>query len=147
MRTDQIRREIELRAPIEQVWKAITSADELAQWFGDIAAIDLRPGGHAKFGWSEFNGITHAVIDVVEEPTRFAFRWDVMKDTSVEELSTTVEFRLEATDGGTRLTMVESGFASLPDDQYEDRFKENTSGWDAELVDLVDFLTQESVVG
>ena len=30
-------------SPIDRVWSALTVADQLAQWFGDSAEIDLRP--------------------------------------------------------------------------------------------------------
>ena len=147
MKIDEIRREIVLEAPIERVWNALTTATELSQWFGDSASLDLRPGGRAKFGWSEFDDAVEAIIEVVEEPKRFSFRWESVRDIPVEEASTLVEFNLEETGTGTRLTMVESGFAGLPEQHYQHRFEENSSGWDSELADLERYLTGVSAVG
>jgi uncharacterized protein YndB with AHSA1/START domain len=48
MRVDDIRREIVIDASIERVWEALTSAEQMSQWFGDSAEIDLRPGGRAR---------------------------------------------------------------------------------------------------
>ena len=45
-----------------------------------------------------------------------------------------------ANSGGTTLTMVESGFAQLPDDQYTKAFASNTGGWTHELGELVAYL-------
>ncbi len=42
---DRIEREIHLRAPVERVWQVITEPRYVAQWFGQKAEIDLRPGG------------------------------------------------------------------------------------------------------
>ena len=139
-RVDEIRRELTVEAPIEQVWQALTRAEHLSEWFGDSASIDLRPGGRATFGWSEYGETTEAVIEVVDRPTKLSFRWEALKDTPVEVSSTLVEFTLQPDGEGTRLTLVESGFASLPKDSYESRLAENTSGWDAELNDLGTYL-------
>lgn len=147
MRVDEIRRELTVEAPIEIVWEALTTAEHLAQWFGDSAEIDLRPGGRARFGWSEYDNKTEAIIEIVERPTRFSFRWEALKNTPVEEASTVVEFELVPVGDRTRLTMVESGFSSLPEDEYDERFKENTSGWQAELADLSSYVTRVGSIG
>lgn len=147
MRVDEIRRELVVEAPIEQVWEALTNAEHLSKWFGDSAEVDLRPGGRARFGWSEFNDSSEAIVEVVDRPSRFSFRWEALRDTPVEQASTLVEFSLESVGEGTRLTLVESGFAALPEDAYDRRFEENSSGWTAELKDLSIYLAAVSSVG
>ncbi len=141
MRVDEIRREIVIDAPIERVWEALTSAEQMSQWFGDSAEIDLRPGGRARIGWTEFDAMTDCIVEVVDRPTRFSFRWDALKDTPLEVASTLVEFTLVPEGDGTRLTLLESGFADLPDEAYQARIDENSAGWDAELEDLRRYLT------
>ena len=49
---DRIERTVELAHPPGKVWAALTTADGLAAWFGDEAAIDLRPGGSARMTWT-----------------------------------------------------------------------------------------------
>ena len=51
-----------------------------------------------------------------------------------------VEFALEPTTSGTRLTVTESGFAQLPDEWIEASYQGNTEGWKAELGELVAYL-------
>ncbi len=51
-----------------------------------------------------------------------------------------MEFTLEPTDAGTTLTMVESGFAQLPDEGHKAAFSGNTRGWTNELGELVAYL-------
>ena len=136
---DRIERELELRAPIERVWQVITDPAYVARWFGGKAEIDLRPGGAALFGWPEHGmGDYHAVVERVEPPRVFAFRWvhDAGVPVGAAAVSTVVEFTLAPAGGGTRLRLVESGFAD------ETHRKENSEGWDAELADLVALLAE-----
>ncbi len=141
-RQDRIEREVLVPAEIERVWRALTSPEELAQWFGDGAELDLRVGGAAKFSWSEYGESWEAVVQVVDPPNRFAYRWAVTSDTRVEDSpSTVVEFTLSTVDGGTMVRVVETGFASLPDEIYKRSLDENTSGWKAEVEDLVNYLS------
>ena len=44
-KTRDIVREIEIDAPIEVVWKAITEAEEITRWFADEARVTPRLGG------------------------------------------------------------------------------------------------------
>ncbi len=139
-RVDKIEREVLVPAAIERVWQAITVAEELAQWFGDSAELDLQQGGSAKFGWSEYGDTVSAVIEVADPPTRFAFRWAASPGTEVEEgPSTLVEFTLESVTEGTMVRVIETGFAAFPDELYRRQLDANTSGWKAELQDLFDY--------
>lgn len=140
-KVDRIEREVIVAAPIERVWAAITDAREVAQWFGDVAEIDLRPGGKARFGWTEHDSVSDAIIEIVEPLQRFAYRWAAASGVAVADgPSTLVEFTLEVVAQGTRVRLVESGFANLPDEIYETNLGENQSGWRSELGDLTEFL-------
>jgi hypothetical protein len=63
----------------------------------------------------------------------FAFRWHPFaKDPAVDysqEPMTLVTFTLEPAEGGTLLTVVESGFDALPLDRRTDAFEANDEGW------------------
>lgn len=139
---DIIERSIEIPVTIDVVWAALTSEEGVKAWFGDEATIDLRPGGEARFGWSEYGASTHAIVEVVDRPNRFAFRWAARNlDRADEGPSTLVEFRLEQLANGTLVSVHESGLAGLPDDIRSKTLQENTSGWNAEMQDLYDYLT------
>jgi uncharacterized protein YndB with AHSA1/START domain len=132
---DAIERELTLQAPIERVWRAITDPAEVSKWFGVEAEIDLTPGGDVAFGWSQ--GRFRARVEAVEPPRRFAYRWCLDSDTPVDEGPTTlVEFTLRPEGEGTRLRLVESGFASLPEDGRARHLADNTKGWEEELGEL-----------
>jgi len=136
---DRIERTVDLTAPPEKVWAALTTAEGLAAWFGNQATIDLRPGGSAQMKWTE--GHTADMrVERVEEPSVFGFTWHIYGLPEDDPRRTYVEFTLEPAGAGTRLTVVESGFAQLPEDAYRAAFDGNTRGWASELAELADYL-------
>jgi len=136
---DRIERTVELAHPPQRVWDALTTAEGLAAWFGDEASIDLRPGGSAHMSWSHgFNQTMR--VERVEEPRVFGFTWQIYGLPEDDVRRTYVEFTLEPTPSGTRLTVVESGFAQLPPDAHDAAYSGNTKGWASELAELVSYL-------
>jgi uncharacterized protein YndB with AHSA1/START domain len=138
-----IEREVMIEASVERVWSVLTEPENVTRWFGDVAEIDLRPGGKAAFGWQdEGYGTFRAVVERVEPPNFFSYRWARNTDTEpVEGASTLVEFTLTATTIGTLLRVVETGFASLnvsPADQ-DKAHGENSEGWTKELAELKEY--------
>ena len=79
-------------------------------------------------------------IERVEEPNVFGFTWHVSGLPDDDPRRTYVEFTLEPIGAGTRLTVVESGFAQLPEDVHTKAFDGNTEGWSHELGELVVYL-------
>jgi uncharacterized protein YndB with AHSA1/START domain len=139
---DQIERETIIKAPVERVWTLITEAEHLGRWFGDAGAeIDLRPGGAMVLRWAD-SGANRGRVVAVEPHTRFSYRWAPFKDPGGEEPvegnSTLVEFTLAPVDDGTRLRVVESGFASLAtsEERRAENHAGNTDGWRYELDEL-----------
>ena len=136
---DRIERTVELAHPPAKVWAALTTAEGLGTWFGNEATIDLRPGGSARLTWA--NGPTADLrVERVEEPTVFGFTWPIHGLPDDDPRRTYVEFTLEPVGVGTRLTVVESGFAQLPDDAHREAYDGNTEGWANELGELVAYL-------
>lgn len=145
---DTIERQTTIAAPIERVWALITEPEHVGRWFGDAGAeIDLRPGGEMTLRWSE-HGTSMARVEAVEPHRRFAYRWAPFKDPGgaepAEGNSTLVEFTLAAEDDGTRLTVRESGFASLAttDEQRARNRDGNVEGWKQELSDLAEYASK-----
>jgi uncharacterized protein YndB with AHSA1/START domain len=136
---DRIERTVEVAHPPARVWAALTTAEGLAAWFGQEATIDLRPGGPARMTWTA--GHTAEMrVERVEEPSVFGFTWHIFGLPEEDPRRTYVEFTLEPVGGGTRLTVVETGFAQLADDAHRTAFDGNTRGWASELGDLVAYL-------
>ena len=136
---DRIERTLQLAHPPERVWQALTTAEGLGTWFGHKAEIDLRVGGQARLTWDSGDTATLS-IERVEPPRVFGYTWAINGLPESDPRRTYVEFRLEPTGVGTTLTMVESGFAQLPDAEYQKAFSGNTDGWTSELGELVAYL-------
>ena len=136
---DRIERVVDIAHPPAKVWAALTTAAGLAAWFGDAATIDLRPGGSAQMTWS--GGHTADLrVERVEEPTVFGFTWQIYGLPKDDPRRTYVQFTLDPVGAGTRLTVVETGFAQLPEDAYRTAYDGNIKGWASELAELVDYL-------
>ena len=140
---EQIEREVTIAAPMERVWAVITQPEHVGSWFGDAGAeIDLRPGGAMTITWAE-HGTCHAVVERVEAPRVFAYRWARPAHQAVSpDNSTLVEFTLAPDGEQTRLRVVESGFRALALSPAEQaRYAEgNTEGWRMELDELRSYL-------
>src|SRR5689334_1159317 len=136
---DRVERTVDMAHPPSAVWTALTTAECVGAWFGEDAAIDLRPGGTAWMSWTG-GGRVEMRVERVEEPRVFAFTWPIQGLADDDPRRTYVEFTLEPTGTGTRLTVVESGFAQLPDDTHGKAVDGNTRGWASELGELVQYL-------
>jgi uncharacterized protein YndB with AHSA1/START domain len=136
---DRLERTIELAHPLAKVWAALTTAEGLGTWFGNRATIDLRPGGTAQMSWDTGDS-AEMCVERIEEPRVFGFTWHIYGLPEDDPRRTYVEFTLEPTAAGTRLTVVESGFAQLPEDAHSKAFGGNTEGWAHELGELVAYL-------
>jgi uncharacterized protein YndB with AHSA1/START domain len=136
---DRIERTVEIAQPPAEVWAALTTAEGLSAWFGNEATIDLRPGGSASMRWDSEN-TADMRVERVEEPAVFGFTWHIYGLPDDDPRRTYVEFTLEQAGIGTRLTVVESGFAQLPDDAHHTAYDGNARGWVSELGELIDYL-------
>jgi uncharacterized protein YndB with AHSA1/START domain len=136
---DRIKRPVEIAHPPAKVWAALTTAEGLGAWLGKEATVDLRPGGSAQVTGD--SGHIHELrVERVEEPTAFGFTWRIYGLPEGDPRRTYVEFTLEPAGAGTRLTVVESGFAQLPEDAHRTTHDGKARGWASKLDELADYL-------
>ena len=144
--TDRIERSIHIAAPRERVWQALADAPTFGRWFGvNLEGQAFVPGQPTR-GPITHEGYTHLEFEVlverVEPQQVLAFRWhpyavDRNIDYAKEE-RTLVTFTLQdAPDGGTLLTLVESGFDKVPPQRRQEAFRMNSGGWDAQMDNIV----------
>jgi len=134
--TDVIKKEVVLRASRARVWRALTNAQEFGAWFGVKLNGQFAPGERIR-GAITHQGYDHLTmemtIETMEPERRFAWRWHPHAiDPSVsyaDEPTTLVTFELEDAPGGTRLTVVESGFDGIPASRRGEAFRGNEGGW------------------
>jgi len=138
--TDRIERTIELNAPVERVWQALTDHEEFGTWFRVKLDGPFVPG-EVSLGHITYPGYEHlkweATVKQMEPPRYFSFSWHPYAiDPDVDysgEAPTLVEFRLEPTPNGTRLTLIESGFDALPAQRRPDALRMNDGGWTEQM--------------
>ncbi|GLH96397.1 SRPBCC domain-containing protein [Phytohabitans aurantiacus] len=137
---DRIERTVKLAHPPERVWAALTTAEGLGTWFANSGAeIDLRVGGQVRLSWDSGDTAT-LTIERVEPPRVFGYTWPIYGLPEGDPRRTYVEFTLEPAGAGTALTMVETGFAQLPESEHKTALSGNTDGWTNELGELVAYL-------
>jgi len=143
---DVIERTIQINAPMEQIYAAITDPELLTQWFPNSVEGDLSPGQQPLFGFGE-HGKSRIYVVAAEPHHHFAYRWVPGAnhyDGDVLKVATTlVEFNIteEAVNRCT-VTVTESGFMGLGQDIQADAFKQNNQGWNFMLNRLTQMLVE-----
>ncbi len=136
MNTDRIEKSVILRAPRARVWRALANADEFGNWFGVRLTGAFTPGA-GVVGRITTPGYEHLTMEMlverVEPESLLSYRWHPYAvEPGVDyasEPTTLVEFRLAEVEGGTRLTVAESGFDQIPLARRAEAFRMNDQGW------------------
>jgi len=141
--SDRIEKQILLHAPKNRVWRALTNAEEFGTWFRVKLEGEFAVGKRIQ-GKITYPGYEHLTMDVtvdrMDDGQLFSFRWhpaaiDPKIDYSAEP-TTLVEFRLREVEGGTMLTVVESGFDQIPAERRAQAFRMNEQGWGTQLENI-----------
>src|SRR3954453_15447404 len=130
--TDRVQQSIEVKAPRSRVWQALADPRQFAEWFGIVVDGPFAPGARLRGtivgttvdaevakAQRTHEGTAFDLVVAHMEPERlFSFRWhpnavDPAVDYTTEPM-TLVEFFLDETARGTRVTVVESGFDGIP---------------------------------
>lgn len=145
--TRSIEKEIEINAPIETVWKALTDAKELTQWFPLEAGEN--PDGTMWMSWrNEFKFASR--IEIWEPPRHVRTvpvqsNWSQDKPEKENSASDAgpswgmaTDFYLESRGGSTALRLVHSGFSLAAD--WDALYDGTRTGWDFQLWALQQYL-------
>ena len=132
----RIDREIQIQAPPDRVWRALTDAEELAAWFQVTIEGTIAEGNEV---WMTSVHPEHAgmrwPVRIVEltRPRRVVWRWhpgDIVTGVDYShEPPTTVTFTLEPAGQGTRLSVAETGFDQISLARRAKVYADNTQGW------------------
>lgn len=138
---DRIVRDIVIDAGLDRVWDLVTRPG----WWvpADVEPPVDRAPGHRTVRESAKHGRYPVEVVRLDPRTYAAFRWASQFPGQDPEpgRSTLVEFDVAPADGGgVRVTVTESGFASLdaPEEVREEGLRGNTEGWRLELDSLRD---------
>lgn len=146
--SDEVRRSILIAAPIERVFQALTTPEEFGTWFAKGVEGDFQVGSQPIIDEGDYGKYRLAII-ANDPPHYFAFRWvsspewtpQGFTDDPLTYANTLVEFFLRAEAEGTRVEVVESGFAQLPARYAERNFLNNTEGWRYQMASLAEHVT------
>jgi uncharacterized protein YndB with AHSA1/START domain len=94
--------EVEIDAPPSAVFHALMAPAELDRFFAAKAVVEPHIGGRYDFGWGDGGPVK--ILDLTQDTT-LAYSWHFEN-----EPPTIVTWTLENSGGGTRLTLVHSGF-------------------------------------
>lgn len=128
-----VMRTIWIDALQERIWQAVTEGKQLSRWYAPGSPWEipeLKAGATLYFHHSPnpYHSGTEvvtmaAIIETLDAPHRFAMRW-------VDEPAMVTAFKLVAEDGGTRVTITESGY------ETRDQAKQTEEGYGMSLENL-----------
>lgn len=143
---NEIRSELSLKAPIDKVWRALTTAEGWTGWFSHGVEGNFEVGESLTLDFGAY-GEVKAIVAEREEQKAFAYKWHPGEtdpnDTYLDEEMTVVRFTLEPEGEGTKLVMVESGFAKIPEHRRARVIADNSGGWTHELAKIVPLVEQD----
>ena len=147
--TDRIEKSIELKAPPERVWRALTDYNEFGAWFGVNLEAPFATGKSTR-GKITYPGYEHLVMEVtvvkIEPERRFSFHWHPYAiDPNVDyskEPPTLVEFTLTRVATGTSLKVTESGFDAIPVERRAEAFRMNDGGWTEQMKNVERYVAE-----
>lgn len=143
-----IERKVLLRAPRSRVWDALTDVKKFSQWFcGNSVEGVFVPGAKVHVSASKEQGGSFDIfVQEMQPEYLFSWRWHPgAHDSSLDyakEPTTLVEFKLADAEGGTLLTITESGFDAISLARRAKVFGENNQGWDEQVKNLERYVSQ-----
>jgi uncharacterized protein YndB with AHSA1/START domain len=134
----KIERYVEIAAPVEAVWKALTDAEELMRWFPLDARVTPGPGGAIWFSWGPpYEGESRIEVWEPKKRLKLTDQWGGHPEMS-DRPQVAMDFTLESAEGKTILRLVHSGFGTASD--WDDEFESTNRGWLHELSGLKHYL-------
>lgn len=116
----QFEKEVFLKAPVERVWQALTTPEQMSVWLGGQRVVQFDP--HVG-GTIQLEGLFPGEIAIFEPPHRLGWKWDPENGTEPGEETLT----LSPENGGTRLHVL-----SISKGRWADRpmyFGGSVAGW------------------
>jgi uncharacterized protein YndB with AHSA1/START domain len=130
--TRTMEKTFDIKATPDAVWKALTDAEELMNWFPVDARVTPGKGGEILMSWGEE---MHGSRITIWEPGRhLQTEWESPNSPT----PLTVDYFIEGKGGATRLRLVHSGFGS--GGAWEEEYDGVSRGWNFELRGLRHYL-------
>jgi len=135
---DVITKEKLFNHPIDKVWDAISKSEEISTWFIN-ADFKAEKGYQYTFNSKGENCTTITGEVKSADPYALVYTW-LVKDLPG---TTTVSWKLEATNEGTKLYLEHSGISNYAGETAVAMFESFNGGWDNCMSDLTNYLKTE----
>ncbi len=143
-----IESKVSIRAPRSRVWRALTTSQEFARWFGAEVPESFTPGRRVDMTSThpcgENSKSFYIQIERMEPEHTFSWRWHPSSANHSEDGATLVEFQLEESGDGTVVTVKESGFDRISLERRAKAFSQNSRGWEMQLQSLQRYASEEA---
>jgi len=128
---------LEIDAPTDAVWRALTDAKELVRWFPLEAEVEPRVGGRYWTSWGgKFAGESR--ITILEPERHLQTNWPTGTKDEGRPTELAVDYHLEGRGGRTVLRLVHSGFGRGA--EWDEEYDGIRVGWTFELRSLRHYL-------
>lgn len=134
---------VEIEAPPERVFEALTDSQQVVQWWGSVETYqttewtsDFRVGGQWRSAGRSADGSTFSVSGEfleIDRPKKIVQTWVAPWDGGN---TTTIRYQLDPIANGTRVTVRHEGFGDR-----RESCAQHTSGWELVLGWLARFVT------
>jgi uncharacterized protein YndB with AHSA1/START domain len=141
------RTSLDIDATPDEVWAALTEAEELVRWFSTDARVTPGKGGTMLWSWGHGEDWETRIdawepgrlLRLVQEDARpYDAQGRQLQPGEAEPARIAMEFTLETHQGKTRLRLVHSGFGHGA--AWDSEIEGITEGWQAELRSLRHYL-------
>jgi uncharacterized protein YndB with AHSA1/START domain len=105
--------EIEIDAPPDAVWKAISTGEGLTRWYAEEARVEPRAGGENWISWGEGQEVGNQ--NLAWEPGKRLTVGKPNHETATDWNAIVIDFEIETRGGRTLLKLVQSGLPTGPD--------------------------------
>ena len=126
-----IHRTWSLQASPERVWAAFTDPLQLAEWWSHNPLLVIEPGASGYWDWVALGGRFAMRWEAIEPPSYLCWSWVTEPDVPLADAGQVLRTEwvlMPREDGGTDLTLFESGFTSDGD------FHANSGGWHGDVI-------------
>lgn len=123
--TRDVDMEVEVDAPADAVWRALTQPEEISRWFAPSVSGEPGPGGHITVSWG--GGEWTSEIVTWDAGRHLGLRDMVPEGQEPPEPGTALDYFVEEREGKTVVRMVNSGFSAA--DDWNDFFHMLENGW------------------
>jgi uncharacterized protein YndB with AHSA1/START domain len=128
---------VDIRAEPNEIWQALTSSEQLAQWCSPKAQIRARPGGLFRASVDRLNEL-EAHIDVFEPPRRLRLIYLPARHLPPADTVMVDDFILDAMPGGTIVRLLGSGVPSTK--QWDTQYRRLRASWQQAMTRLKVFV-------